>query len=314
MRHSRAQIDRLIHRFRPSRWLRPSPPARVPHGPPPSPAAEEFDKLLAKTREEAVAAQSEAVLVSARMQEVVDHVDVTRPLIAYIPYSELEPLAAMWSGLAGGIAIVRTSVDQAFADSDLVSGSASLTSSSTTSIISHSMGIGHQDDAFTQVWEDYVAVISRPDLNDEVRGLIRVFGLHNAPPGEKAPLELFDMAQSAFSSPVSGSNPASTSLLPMRECIQATLTQLLRRRPTQEQTGSSEKEKVKSIARQLRRANVGDEVVEAWADEWHRLNDKDLSSSKRAQLSRKEWGLRLTTATRFLHSLLSQLDPTKLRT
>ena len=311
MRHSPSRIGRLIHQFRPERWLRRLLPR--PESARRNVAHARMQSLLANTAREAAKAQLDAGAIATRMQEVIDHAHATSRLLPFLPGANIHGLLGLWGGVRGQVANVQRDLDRTTADSDLVSGTVSLTSASTTTIIGPQIALLREQEGFGDAWDNYVAVVSRPSLINEVRDLLLSFGLDRAQPAKKSCLELFDAAHAAYSQPASPDIPASTSLIPMRECIQEALDSLLRRRPSQEQTGSSEKAKVRSVARQLRRQGVAAETIDGWGDEWHRLNDEALSGSKRAALSREEWTLRLMASTRFLHSFLTGLDQFRLR-
>jgi hypothetical protein len=99
----------------------------------------------------------------------------------------------------------------------------------------------------------------------------------------------------------------------MREAIEASLDELLRLRPVQQAGGHGNRNKINAICAQLKEDSVSDLVVQEWGDQWHDINDKDLSSSKRQNITREEWSRRLNRATLFIYSFLSGLDSSTLR-
>ena len=125
-------------------------------------------------------------------------------------------------------------------------------------------------------------------------------------------MELFITAHETFAKPVLNSNPISTSLLPMRESIRLTIDFLLKHRREQEKT-KNEGEKISSIGHQLAHDSISDEQISTWATIWYSELDNSLSPSKEEDISRTEWQKRLVKSTHFLKSLLSGIDPTKLR-
>ncbi len=152
----------------------------------------------------------------------------------------------------------------------------------------------------------------RPELKDEVVQLLVEYGLDEPQfPGEKSPLEQLRIAHEAFSKPLTVSDPVSTSLIPLRECIHSVLDGLASKKPDQEIYRRNQRKKVISIGRQLKVDSLPDDVVNEWADEWHDLNTGDLSGAKRANISREEWSNRLYRGTLFLHSLLKGIDRDK---
>jgi len=150
-------------------------------------------------------------------------------------------------------------------------------------------------------------IISKNSKETEVISLLKEFELDQAAKGRKSALEQFQIAQEAFKKPI---NPASTSLIPMRESIRTTIDFLLKRRSKQEKTGN-ERAKIISIGKQLKRDTVPEEPIESLSDKWVELLDKYLSSAKEESISRDEWRNRLAQATIFLSSLLNALDVKK---
>jgi len=119
------------------------------------------------------------------------------------------------------------------------------------------------------------------------------------------------IAHESFQKPVVASNPVSTSLIPMRECINSIIASLLRMRPIQEEA-KSEKQKIVSIGRQLRKDILSSNVIDELAEEWFSINN-DFSGFKKKDIERPEWLVRINRGTLFLYSLLNGLDSTKLK-
>ena len=157
---------------------------------------------------------------------------------------------------------------------------------------------------------NFIQVVSRPENKAEVLALLKSLGFDKPWAGQKSPLELCEIAYQAYERPVSDSDPVSTSLIPMRECISAVVAELLRRRPKQEQTKSNYN-KVLSIGMQLKQDGISQDTVREWASQWDDLNG-ELSGAKQGEYTREAWGLRLQEATIFLSGLLKGLDPSKL--
>ena len=127
--------------------------------------------------------------------------------------------------------------------------------------------------------------------------------------GLASPTELYKTAWAAYEKPATTTNPASTSLIPMRECINETVDALLRRRPRIEEAGRQEA-KIRSIGKQLARDGVPVHIIDSLADRRSTLNSK-LSDAKTAKHSRDMWMAVFDEANQFLYSLLSILDPGK---
>lgn len=154
------------------------------------------------------------------------------------------------------------------------------------------------------------AVIDRQADKDHVLSLIRQYDLSHAPAGHKSPEELFETAWAAFERPVAQGSPASTSLIPMRECINATVAILLRRRPKQEQTKRSGK--ILSIGKQTAHSTIPEFVIQSLQGRHDEIVD-DLSAAKQRDFSREAWGDLLRRATLFLREFLETLDRSKMR-
>jgi hypothetical protein len=146
-----------------------------------------------------------------------------------------------------------------------------------------------------------------------VEELLKEFGFDKAPKGIKSPLELFQTAHAAYEKPVIQKDPISTSLIPMRECIEAVIAELLKRRPTQEEA-KNEQAKIMSIGRQFKRDTILLDTIDSLARQWHeKIQNKELSAAKQQDITREEWSIRLQRATQFLFSLLSGLDIVKMK-
>ncbi|MFC1929703.1 hypothetical protein ACFLW6_02395 [Chloroflexota bacterium] len=154
------------------------------------------------------------------------------------------------------------------------------------------------------------AVIDRQADKDHVLSLMRQYDLSRAPAGQKSPEELFQTAWTAFERPVSSGSPVSTSLIPMRECINATVATLLRRRPKQEQTKRSEK--ILSIGNQIAHNTIAWSMIQSLQNRHDSIMD-NLSAAKQSDFTREPWGDLLRQATLFLRQFFETLDRTKMR-
>jgi len=141
--------------------------------------------------------------------------------------------------------------------------------------------------------------------------LLHEFELSTTTPERKSPTELLETACAAFEKPAMPGVSASTSLLPLRECIDSTIAALLRRRPNQEKAGSH-REKIRSIGKQVARSEIPKEVIDSMADRWQKLQ-KDLSGSKQKDISREEWRATLREGMLLLIEFLQSLDQTKMK-
>jgi hypothetical protein len=189
-----------------------------------------------------------------------------------------------------------------------------------TGLASPQLFASHQplgiQDAARAASEQLSYVIDKVADKESVVTLLRQFRLDTAASGKQSPLTLFETAWAAYEKPPTLNSPASTSLIPMRECINETIEALLRRRPRQEGTGN-QRSKIISLGTQLAYASIPPKAIEALADRWH-LKDRvglvdELSDSKDKALSREAWRSTLRRATLLLRELLQSLDPAKLK-
>ncbi len=141
--------------------------------------------------------------------------------------------------------------------------------------------------------------------------LLHEFGLSTTSPGRKSPTELLEAACAAFEKPAIPGVAASTSLIPLRECIDSTITALIPRRPKQEKAGSHG-DKIRSIGKQTARSEIPKGVIDSMADRWQKLSN-DLSGSKQKDISREEWRATLREAMLLLIEFLQSLDQTKMK-
>jgi hypothetical protein len=247
------------------------------------------------------------------MQNVIDGANATLQLIPYMDTANIEEVAVLWNEVSRQTEHSYHWLEEAYSSTDSASGTVSLSSTTITGIFSPKITPYSVDPDFQAAWIHYIDVANRPTLKAEVISLIRALHLDIAPTGKKSTLELFQTAHQAFEAPISKGNPVITSLVPMREAVESSLDELLKLRPKQESTGASHSKKILSIGAQLKKDFISDVVVQEWADQWHDISDKDLSASKRYQMTRDEWSRKLNRATQFFHSFLTGLDPTKTR-
>jgi hypothetical protein len=277
------------------------------------PATNQLHSIITNTKKQAENAQDILGEIGSHYQNVIDIANATLPLVPFIASENIEEVAVLWSEVAKQTEYSYRWLEEAYPSTDAASGTTSLTSTTTIGIFSKKIDPFSTDPSFRDAWDRYIEVTNRPELKEEVIDLIRDFHLDIPPKGKKSALELFQTAHRAFEIPISKNNPVITSLVPMREAVESVIDELLRLRPKQEVTGSSYSKKILSIGFQLRKEIISDVVVQEWADQWYDISDKDLSASKRYEMTREEWGRKLNRATQFIYSFLTGLDPKKLR-
>lgn len=161
-------------------------------------------------------------------------------------------------------------------------------------------------------FDSFKTVVFRGAREEDVVSLMRGFGLDAPYEGETSAIDQFKTAMAAFAIPSVGNGTATPSLISMRSAITMTVASLNKRKPVQKPTGGNEQEKIQSIARQLKREGISQEIVDRWATEWGDLNNR-LSEAKTGDISREDCESRLIRGASFLKALLEGLDPTKLR-
>lgn len=279
---------------------------------PAHPIQVELADTIAKARDEAIGASSRAKVIAEDMQSVIDEADVTIPLVSYIKPQNAEELLDIWFSIGQQASRIHMGLESF---QGYTGGTVSSTSTSTVVISRNYLHNGLFVDAggFETAWLQYTEFAKRPSLKSEVAELLREYGFDKPQfPGEKSPLEQFEIAHKAFDGPITATNPISTSLIPIRECIKSVIDGLVSMRPFQEEA-KSQKNKILSIGKQLGRDSLPKEVIEVLAEEWDDLNKGDLSLSKRREIPRVEWLNQLIRGTSFLRSLLKGLDSNKFK-
>lgn len=152
-------------------------------------------------------------------------------------------------------------------------------------------------------------VIERQTEKDRVVSLLQQYGLAAAASGQKSPNELFQTAWAAFEKPVAQVSSDITFLIPIRECLNGVVAELLRRRHKQERT-SKNRDKILSIGKELAGSAIPQSAIAELANHYEELVDK-LSESKQRSCSREEGADFLRRATLFLRELLESLDKSK---
>lgn len=165
---------------------------------------------------------------------------------------------------------------------------------------------------FIQKATEKLAVIVEqfPSLEKVRAEMLRV-GLDSKAGHAKSALQLLEDARLSFEIPVAQDGSGANSLVVVRECINACLADLLRRRPRQEDTGGH-KEKIESIGSQCGRALLDTVHFSNLGVEAKTLNGQ-LSGAKQNELSRPDVRLLFRRALLFLTSFLGSIDEMKLR-
>jgi hypothetical protein len=217
------------------------------------PTQVELAKMLAKARKEAEEALQRVHIIGGSLQATIDEANVTQTLTPYLQPQDTEGLINIWASVANQASKVNMDLDNIQPTTDAVNSTATVS----TTIISGSYTnnrLYEDNPEFQSAWLPYVEFISRPSQKDNTIQLLQEFGLdipHQ--PNEKSPLELFETAHEAFARPIiMENNPVSTSLIPLRGCIENSVQSLLLMRSRQEAT-KGWKRKIASIGKQLKK-------------------------------------------------------------
>jgi len=282
----------------------------------PQDPSERLDAVLKSAEEKGKRIAGIGRAVAKAGQEMADVAGATRNLVHIVKIPpNLESLMTGWEDADYSAGVVLAKLDDADIPVFLArSGSTLSTSSDTLMDRAQLFKIVPvaQHTRLVSAITDLSRVLERSADEQEVAELMNSLGLDRPPAGEKSALELFVAAHEAYAVQVTDAVPAATSLIPMRESIRQVILSLLRRRPMTEKT-SSEWSKIVSIGSQLKYDGVPQNQVSTWAFQWDNLLKYDLSRSKKESITRGEWRLRLVRSTLFLKSLLSGIDPAKLR-
>jgi hypothetical protein len=161
-------------------------------------------------------------------------------------------------------------------------------------------------------------VFQRSSEKEAAIELLRSFRLDEPFRGRRSAVEQFETAYDAINRPVTGStDPAQTSLIPMREAIETALDHLLHMRPIRTNIGNVQGQnkdwrKIVAIAIQLKKDEIPESIFQSWARDWSNLKSQLLSPAKTERIDRAEWGRRISKATRFVIAFLSGLDAGKI--
>src|SRR5436309_4662503 len=153
--------------------------------------------------------------------------------------------------------------------------------------------------------------LERFPLAEQAQSFMQRLGLDRRSGGRRAPLELLAEARGALEVPAFKHGWAPSVLIPLRECIEAALAELLRRRLSQEPAGKAQ-EKLRSIGRQCHRDGLDEAYFERLAVESESLLD-DLSGAKQAPLPRERVIELFHRGLLFLNSVMGGIDENRLR-
>jgi hypothetical protein len=151
-------------------------------------------------------------------------------------------------------------------------------------------------------------VLGRSDLLERVRSSMLRLGLQSQGHGFRSPMDLLDEAHAHLQNPALGDGRPTSVLIPLRECINACLAVLLKRRPAQE----SAPKKIVALGSQCSQAGLTPEFFAGLQYDYDALW-KRLSSAKDAELSREQVNALFNLGLTFLDALMSSLDEGRLK-
>lgn len=162
-----------------------------------------------------------------------------------------------------------------------------------------------------QAAERLAAIVEKYPSMEKARIEIRRLGLDTRRGDSKSALHLLEEARVSLDIPVSEDGGAIGTLLGLRGCINACVSELIRRRPAQEDA-KTWKAKVASLGRHCGLARLNTAHFDNLGIEAEAMNDW-LSAGKDKGLSRPEIQQLFTKGLLFLVSFLSSIDEAKLR-
>jgi hypothetical protein len=162
-----------------------------------------------------------------------------------------------------------------------------------------------------QATERLAAIVEKYPSLDKAKAEIRRLGLDSRGGGSKSALRLLEEARITLDVPVAEDCGAAGVLLAFRACINACVSELIQRRPLQEETRTW-KAKVVSLGRHCGLARLDAAHFDNLGIEAEAMNDQ-LSAAKDKGLSRPEIQQLFTKGLLFLVSFLSSIDESKLR-
>jgi hypothetical protein len=162
-----------------------------------------------------------------------------------------------------------------------------------------------------QAAEKLAVIVEKYPSLDKARAEIRRLGIDSRGGDSKSALQLLEEARVTLDIPVAEDGGAAGVLLAFRACINACVSELIRRRPVQEEA-KAWKAKVASLGRHCGLARLDTAHFDNLGIEAEAMNDR-LSAAKDKGLRRAEIQQLFTKGLLFLVSFLTSIDETKLR-
>ncbi|MGE3910459.1 MAG: hypothetical protein AB7K36_13955 [Chloroflexota bacterium] len=154
-------------------------------------------------------------------------------------------------------------------------------------------------------------VLDRAQLLEHARSSMQRLGLDHFRGAARTPLGFLEEAQNALDRSVGGDDGATSVLISLRQCIDTSITELIRRRATQEPATSWPK-KIQSLGRQASRPRLHREHFDVLAVQVDREMSL-LSGAKHNAMSRSELTGAFSRGLLLLNAILESVDEGKLR-
>jgi hypothetical protein len=155
------------------------------------------------------------------------------------------------------------------------------------------------------------ATIDRPTIAEEVRTAMRRLSLDARSEVYRSALTILDEAVAAINIPVAGDGGPIAPLVTLRECIEAAIAELIRRRRVQE-PAKPFREKIHSLGRHCAVSGLPGGFFDRLVADGEKLID-DLSDGKQRAWSRGSIVDLFNTGLLYLKALLDSIDAAKLR-
>jgi len=156
-----------------------------------------------------------------------------------------------------------------------------------------------------------VQTLERFPLTDEVRSNLRRLGLNFRGGNFQTPLAFLEEARASFDMPVVADGGSVSVLISLRSCIDAAITELVRRRPQQEPV-KGWYGKVVSLGQQCGRPGLDGGYFDRLGNEAENEMNR-LSGAKQANFERTQLTESFRQGLLFLNSLLESIDERLLR-
>jgi hypothetical protein len=163
----------------------------------------------------------------------------------------------------------------------------------------------------TEAFVTISQAVQRHDLSETAAASMRRLGLDRRGANLRSAVDLLIEAKGAMDRPVVGEGGPVSVLIPLRECINAVITELVRRRPEQE-PAKNWKDKVVSIGNKCGRPSLPANHFDKIGGDAKLLMD-ELSGAKQTGMNRQRLMSYFDRGVLFLNALLDSVDDIKLK-